>query len=308
MAYTNAKVRENYSRRFRVRFPGEELPAGRPLRTTPLYETLGREGALFGAAYGLEYPLWYAADGEERGEHWSFRRNNAFAAVARECRAVREGVGLMEISTYAKYDVTGPKAEEFLDRILANRLPKEGRITLSPMLGENGRLLGDFTVARLADERFFVIGSGIAEAYHMRWFERFLPEGAAIRAYGTDLVGLSHRGTPAREVSAEVVHEDISHAAFRSSPSAAWRSARAGARRPDQLHRRSRLRDLGQAGTSARAVPDALVDAGARSASKHFGSRALHSASPCQGLRHLGARVPPDLHRDRRPASTASSR
>src|SRR5215217_4354180 len=189
MAYTNAKVRENYSRRFRVRFPGEELPAGRPLRTTPLYDTLGGEGALFGAAYGLEYPLWYAADGEERGEHWSFRRNNAFAAIARECRAVREGVGLMEISTYAKYDVTGPKAEEFLDHILANRLPKEGRITLSPMLGENGRLLGDFTVARLADERFFVIGSGIAEAYHMRWFERFLPDsGAAIRAYGTDLV------------------------------------------------------------------------------------------------------------------------
>ena len=127
-------------------------------------------------------------------EHWSFRRNNAFAAVARECRAVREGVGLMEISTYAKYDVTGPKAEEFLDRILANRLPKEGRITLAPMLGENGRLLGDFTVARLSDERFFVIGSGIAEAYHMRWFERFLPDGAAIRAYGTDLVGLSIAG------------------------------------------------------------------------------------------------------------------
>jgi dimethylglycine dehydrogenase len=277
-------VRENYSRRFRVRFPGEELPAGRPLRTTPLYDTLDREGALFGAAYGLEYPLWYAQDGEAREEAWSFRRNNAFAAVARECRAVREGVGLMEISTYAKYDVTGPKAEEFLDRILANRLPREGRITLAPMLGENSRLLGDFTVARLSDERFFVIGSGIAEAYHMRWFERFLPDGGAmIRPYGIDLVGLTIAGPKARDLLASIVHEDVSNAAF---PLLAIRPMEVGLV-PALVGRISFTGDLGYEiwvkPEHERALYKTLVEAGAPFGLKLFGSRALHSLRLAKG-------------------------
>jgi dimethylglycine dehydrogenase len=283
-AYTNAKVRENYSRRFRVRFPGEELSAARPLRTTPLYDVLEREGAVFGAAYGLEYPLWYAADGEAREERWSFRRNNAFAAVARECRAVREGVGLMEIATYAKYDVTGPKAEAFLDRILANRLPKEGRITLSPMLGENGRLLGEFTVARLSDEHFFVIGSGIAEAYHMRWFERFLPNsGATVRPYGTDLVGLTIAGPQARDLLASVVHEDVSNAAF---PLLALRRMEVGLVSA-LVGRISFTGDLGYeiwvAPEHERALYKTLVEAGVPFGLKLFGSRALHSLRLAKG-------------------------
>jgi dimethylglycine dehydrogenase len=214
-AYTNAKVRENYSRRFRVRFPGEELPAARPLKTTPLYDALDREGAVFGAAYGLEYPLWYARNGDAREETWSFGRTNAHQAVARECRTVREGIGIMEISTYAKYEVAGPGAEAFLDSLLANRLPREGRISLSPMLGANGRLLGDFTVGRLAADRFFMVSAGVAEAYHMRLFERALPEaGVAMRAYGADLVGLSIAGPRARDLLGRVTDEDVSNAAF----------------------------------------------------------------------------------------------
>jgi dimethylglycine dehydrogenase len=284
MAYTNAKVRENYSRRFRVRFPGEELPAGRPLKTTPVYDALDRAGAVFGAAYGLEHALWYAQDGEAREEEWSYRRNNAFPAVARECRAVREGVGLMEISTYAKYDVTGPKAEEFLDRILANRLPKQGRIALSPMLGDNGKLLGDFTVGRLSDERFFVIGSGIAEAYHMRWFERFLPDGgASIRAWGTDLVGLSIAGPKARDLLASVVHEDVSNGAF---PLLSIRRMEVGLV-PALVGRISFTGDLGYEiwvrPEHQRALYNSLVEAGAAFGLKHFGARALHSLRLAKG-------------------------
>jgi dimethylglycine dehydrogenase len=284
MAYTSAKVRENYSRRFRVRFPGEELPAGRPLKTTPVYDALQDAGAVFGAAYGLEHALWYAADGEAREEQWSFRRNNAFAAAARECRAVREGVGLMEISTYAKYEVTGPKAEEFLDRVLANRLPRQGRITLSPMLGENGRLLGDFTVARLSDERFFVIGSGVAEGFHMRWFERALPNGgAAIRPYGTELVGLSIAGPKARELLAAVVREDVSNAAF---PLLAIRHMEIGIV-PALVGRISFTGDLGYEiwvkPEHQRALYRTLVQAGAEFGLRHFGARALHALRLAKG-------------------------
>ena len=107
-AYTHAKVRENYSRRFRIRFPNEELPAARPLRTTPVYERLKARGAVFGAAYGLEHALWFAPPGMEPREDVTYRRSNAHGPVGEECRAVRQAVGLLEISTFARYESRGP--------------------------------------------------------------------------------------------------------------------------------------------------------------------------------------------------------
>ena len=111
------------------------------LRTTPLYDRLKAENAVFGESYGLEHPLWFAPAGEKAEEDISFRRSNAFPHVARECAAVRERVGLMETSSYAKYEVTGAGAEAFLSRIMANRMPEQGRIVLTPMLNERGKLI-----------------------------------------------------------------------------------------------------------------------------------------------------------------------
>ena len=283
-AYTNAKVRENYARRFRVRFPGEELPAGRPLRTAPLHAVLDRAGAVFGASYGLEYPLWYARGDASREERWSFRRNNAFAAVAAECARVRNGVGLMEISTYAKYEVSGPRAEALLDSLLANRLPREGRIALSPMLGENGCLLGDFTLARLAPDRFFLVGSGVAEACHMRWFEHMLPRsGVAIRALGLGIVGCSLAGPRARDVLAAATREDVSNAAF---PLFSIRHMEVGLV-PALVGRISFTGDLGfeiwVKPEHQLALYTALMAAGGNLDIGLFGARALHSMRLAKG-------------------------
>src|ERR1700678_1600704 len=107
-AYTNAKVRENYSRRFRIRFPNEELDAARPLRTTPIYQRLQSENAVFGEYCALEHPLWFAPKGTPPHEVVSFRRSNAHPHVAAECNAVRDSVGLLEISNYGKFDIRGP--------------------------------------------------------------------------------------------------------------------------------------------------------------------------------------------------------
>ncbi|MCP8940209.1 FAD-dependent oxidoreductase [Alsobacter sp. SYSU M60028] len=215
LAYTNAKVRENYSRRFRIRFPNEELTAARPLRTTPLYDRLKAENAVFGESYGLEHPLWFAPAGEKAEEDISFRRSNAFPHVARECAAVRERVGLMETSSYAKYEVTGAGAEAFLSRIMANRMPAQGRIVLTPMLNERGKLIGDFTVGRLGPDRFLVIGSGPAETYHMRWFlSRKQDKGVRIEACGQRLQGLSVAGPRSRELLAGLTRADLSTASF----------------------------------------------------------------------------------------------
>src|SRR6204780_147056 len=159
LAYTNAKVRENYSRRFRIRFPNEELDAARPLRTTPIYEQLQAQNAVFGEYCALEHPLWFAPKGTPPHEVVSFRRSYAHTVVAEECRAVREAVGLLEISNYGKFEVSGPAAAAWLSSIMANRVPAIGRITLTPMLNERGRLIGDFTLCRVAEQRFFLIGT-----------------------------------------------------------------------------------------------------------------------------------------------------
>jgi dimethylglycine dehydrogenase len=125
--YTNAKVRENYSRRFRIRFPNEELPAARPMQTTPLYDRMRAEGAVMGDSWGLETPLWFAPKGVEPKDIISFRRSNDFAHVKAECKAVRKSVGVTEIANFAKYAITGSGAEAFLSRLMTNRMPKAGR-------------------------------------------------------------------------------------------------------------------------------------------------------------------------------------
>ena len=214
-AYTNAKVRENYSRRFSIRFPNEELPAARPLKTTPIYDLLQARGAQFGASFGLESALWFAPEGVR--DTFSWHRSTDFDHVGAEARAVRNSVGIMEISGFAKYSVTGSGAETWLDRMLANRIPATGRMVLAPMLKEDGRLIGDFTLAKLGPDEFFVAGSGIAEDYHMRWFDQHLPAdgGVKITAHGAGMVGLSIAGPNARAVLAKLADQDVSAEAFR---------------------------------------------------------------------------------------------
>jgi dimethylglycine dehydrogenase len=276
-AYTNAKVRENYSRRFRIRFPNEELPAARPLRTTPVYDTLREEGAVFGAAFGLEHALWFAPNGVEPREDVTYRRSNAHAPVGDECRAVRGGVGLLEIATYSKYEVRGSHAREWLDRMLSNRLPAPGRIALSPMLNENGRLIGDFTVANAGD-RYFLFGSGIAEQYHMRWFESHLADpDVTIRSLRTELLGFAVAGPAARDVLAKLTPADVGRDAFRFF---AFRDIEV-AMLPARVGRISFTGELGYeiwvAADGERVLHDALCDAGAAFGIRHFGSRALNS-------------------------------
>jgi dimethylglycine dehydrogenase len=215
MAYTNAKVRENYSRRFRIRFPNEELPAARPLRMTPVYDRLKAKGAVFGAGFGLEHALWFAPEGIEPVEEVTFRRSNAHPHVAAECRAVRDAVGLLEISSYAKYEVRGPQAEAWIGELFANRVPRVGRILLSPMLNRHGKVIGDFTVARTGAERFLIFGSGVAEDYHMRWFEAHVPKtGLVLRSLRTELLGFAIAGPRSRELFSRLTPCDITNKSF----------------------------------------------------------------------------------------------
>ena len=277
MAYTEAKVRENYSRRFRIRFPNEELPAARPLRTTPVYDKMLEHGAVMGDNWGLEAPLWFAPAGIE--DVFSFRRSTDFEHVAAEVAAVRSSVGLGEISAFAKYEVTGDGAEAWLSFILANKMPRQGRIVLSPMLNEKGKLIGDFTVAKLGPEQFYIFGSGVAEKYHMRWFDRHLPDdgSVSVRPLGLSLVGLTIAGPKARDVLAKLTDADVSNESFRFMD---FREMQLGII-PAKVGRISYTGDLGYeiwvAPGFQQPLFDRLMAAGAEFDIRLFGSRALMS-------------------------------
>ena len=162
LAYTNAKVRENYSRRFRIRFPNEELPAARPLRTTPIYDRLVAENAVLGDYCGLENPLWFAPKGVEPREDVDFpplqRASRTSAPNAARCA---QRVGLTEIANYGKIEVDGPAApRSSCSHVMAEQhAAPSARIALTPMLNERGRLIGDFTIGRYAEDKFLLVGS-----------------------------------------------------------------------------------------------------------------------------------------------------
>ncbi|WP_421780255.1 GcvT family protein [Kiloniella litopenaei] len=215
--YTRAKVKENYQRRFSVSYPNEELPVARPHQTTPAYNIWKEQRAVFGAAYGMEAVNYFAPEGEPLEETPSFRRSNAFDAVAAECRAVREAVGINEVHNFGKYRITGKGARDWLDVIMAGRIPKPGRLALNPMLSHKGKLIGDFTVSCLNDHEFMVTASFGMQAAHMRWFESNLPSDGSvtIENISTKRIGFQIAGPNARELLSRVAFEDVSAENFK---------------------------------------------------------------------------------------------
>lgn len=161
-AYMHAKGFQDYGLTYATPLPGEEFPAARDCRLTPLHDTLKAKGAVHTQTFGWERPKWFSLDGRE--EEHSYRRNNVFEVVRDECKAVRERVGLIDLTGFAKYDVTGADAEAFLNRVLANRMPRrDGGIALAHFLSKNGRILGEATVTRISGEHFYLLSAASAE-------------------------------------------------------------------------------------------------------------------------------------------------
>ncbi|WP_158964080.1 GcvT family protein [Chachezhania sediminis] len=212
--YTLPKVTENYQKRFSVSYPNEELPAARPNRTTPMYDVFTSMGAVWGQQYGLEVANYFAQAGEPAHETPSFRRSDAFGATAREVKAVREAVGINELQNFGKYRVTGAGARAWLDRIMAGRIPKTGRLSLTPMLSPKGKLIGDFTVSCLSETEFQVTASYGAQNFHTRWFDANMDEGVTVENVSDSRTGFQIAGPKAREVLQACTRTDISDMKF----------------------------------------------------------------------------------------------
>jgi dimethylglycine dehydrogenase len=212
--YLRATTAQFYARRFVLAYPNEQLPAGRPTTVTPCDETFRASGAVYGENWGLEVPLVFAPPGFV--ETPTLGRSNAFPIVAEEVEAVRTASGAYEIAQYARYEVTGRGAEGWLDRLLAGRMPDVGRIRLSPMLNEAGRLMGDLSVTRLGDDRFWLTGSYYLQDWHMRWFERHLPEAddVVVENVSRSWMGFAISGPSSRSILADLVGDDVSDEAM----------------------------------------------------------------------------------------------
>ena len=214
--YGTIKSVENYERRFQLTYPNETLPAGRQQKTTALYDRLVSRGALMADGFGLENAMWFADTPENATETPTFHRSNAFAYVGEEVRAVREAVGAIEIANFANHEITGPGAREWLDSILAARLPKPGRLALTPMLTPKGKLYGDLSVACLDSETFMLFGSGAAQEMHRRWFEQHLPEqGVTYRNRSDEHHGIAISGPNSRLLLERITRLDVSKEALK---------------------------------------------------------------------------------------------
>jgi dimethylglycine dehydrogenase len=232
-------------------------------------------GARWGCSWGLEVPLYFAPDGFE--ETPSLKRSNAHPIVAAECRAVREAVGLLDITGFSRFEVTGPRARAWLDRLLASRLPAPGRARLAPMLSPAGKLKGDLTRLDWGDGSWWIMGSYYLRAWHMRWFQDHLADGVTVRDVSDAQAGFAITGPRARDVLSALTHEDVSNSAF---PFMSCRVMDVGLIRA-RVGRISVVGELGYEITCAPAehigLRRMLLEAGAAGGIREFGYQALLS-------------------------------
>ena len=215
--FTKVKNEECYEHVFVIHYPDEERPAARPAKTSPCHDRLAAAGAVWGQRYGWERPNWFAPDGVDGKDVWSFRRTNYFEHVGNECRAVRERAGLIDISSFSKFQVSGPGAVVFLDSLLANRLPdRKGGIRLAHALNQNGGVRSEFTIMRDGPDSFYLVSSGAAERYDHDFLMRRAPDDGSV---AIDNVTTRHgvlviAGPRARDILQKTTESDLSNGAF----------------------------------------------------------------------------------------------
>ncbi len=294
LPYAVARCVDSYEDEYAILYPQLERAAGRPSKPGPLYAQLAEEGAVFGARNGWERANWFAEPGEERFDRPSFRRANWFAAVGRECRNVRERCGILDMSSFAKFEVSGPGAAAFLDRLVANRLQrKAGGTALAHFLSDTGGVYAEMVAARLEGGRFYLVSASAAELHDLDWLERHAPSGGGVTIENvTERYGaLLATGPRARDLLARLSNAPLDDERF---PSRGCREiAVAGV--PVRALRISYAGELGwelhHPIEKASALYQALMSAGEELGAAPFGFRALNSLRLEKAYRGWGSEL-----------------
>ena len=210
------KAKEDYCLRHEIPFPHFNRLAGRPVKPSPMYDRLKEKGAVYEEVFGHERPRWFAPEGTPAEDIYSFKRSALHDIIADECKAVREAVGIMDISAFTKVEVAGPGAEALLDRLVANKLPqKPGGITLTHMLNKRGRIELETTVVKLEEGRFYLVCAAFFEQRLMDHLALHKDgEDAEIILRSNDWAALTLNGPKARDVLAACTDADLSNAGF----------------------------------------------------------------------------------------------
>ena len=211
--YIRETTGQFYSRRFVMSYPNEQLPAGRPMKMAPAHDAMTQAGCRWGVSWDLEVPLYFAPS-DEFEEKLTLKRSNTHEIVAEECKSIREGVALLDITGFSRFEVKGENAEAWLDKIFATKLPKPGRARLAVMLSSSGKLKGDLTLLNWGDGTFWIMGSYYLRAWHMRWFNDQMQDGVSVRDLGDDICGFALIGPNSQFVLQKVAEGDVSKMRF----------------------------------------------------------------------------------------------
>ncbi|MDP7185450.1 MAG: FAD-dependent oxidoreductase [Paracoccaceae bacterium] len=211
--YIRETTGQFYSRRFVMSYPNEQLPAGRQMKMAPAHDAMTEAGCRWGVSWDLETPLYFAPS-KEFEENLTLKRSNAHDIVAEECKAIREGAALLDITGFSRFEVSGPNAEAWLDTLFATTLPKPGRARLAVMLSETGKLKGDLTLLNWGDGTYWIMGSYYLRAWHMRWFDDHMAEGVNVRDLGEEVCGFAVIGPKSKAVVEAISEQDISGLKF----------------------------------------------------------------------------------------------
>jgi dimethylglycine dehydrogenase len=290
------KAVEEYHEMYQTLLPGEQRFAGRPQKTDPIYDRLDERDAQWMEVFGWERPQYYSPDGST--EVHSFRRSNAFEVVGEECRATRERAGLVDLTAFAKFEVTGRDVADFLQRMAANKMPaKTGGIRLTHLLTELGGIAAEMTITRLADDRFY-LNSGITQQFHDRdWLQHHIAEGEAVtvtdRTEDLAILGLS--GPLARDILATLTDADLTNDGFRWLTGQEIDVAGVGC----IALRVSYIGELGwELHHPIEQMPqlyDALVEAGAPHGMVHYGSYAMNAMRIEKAYKAMGSELTTEI-------------
>lgn len=297
--WVRARTMEAYAKHYSIAWPAEEYNSARPTRRSPLYATLKSQGACFGEKMGWERPNWFAdgASGEEAQDRYSFTTPNWQAAVAREHRAIRTAAALIDQSSFAKFILRGPDALAALDHLCANDVNKPvGALTYTQMLDDAGGIQADLTVARIAEDEFYLVtGTGFATR-DFDWIARHIPDSAKAHVFDitSSMAVLSLMGPASRKILSELTREDLSNAAF---PFASHKTIGIAGCQVRAL----RITYVGELGwelhlpvDTALTVYEAVMQAGARHGLINAGYRAIESCRLEKAYRAWGSDIGPD--------------